>query len=242
MKKIGIIGAMEIEVEDLISALMPSEGETKIRITAVGELLFYEGRLGNVDVIVTKSGICKVNAALCAQRLIIQFGATHIINSGIAGALGKGLGIFDIVVSTDVVYHDVDASVFGYKVTQIPQMAESDFQADKELISIVKKAVKSLEDFKEKKIAFGRIASGDQFISDSEKKNYIKEICNPLCVEMEGAGVAQACYLNKTPFVIIRTLSDTADDSKNGTTSFNEKIAAKKSSELLIAILKNIKG
>jgi len=239
MKKIGIIGAMEIEVEDLIAELTPSTVKKEIKITAAGNLIFYEGKLGDIDVVITRSGVGKVNAALCAQRLIIQFGVTHIINTGIAGSLAKGLKVFDVVVSTDALYHDMDVSVFGYKPTQIPQMTISDFPADKELVSLVKKVWKNLKNDDGQKMLFGRVASGDQFISSKEQKSLIETNCKPMCVEMEGAGVAHACFLNNIPFVIIRTISDNSDDSEY---SFNEKIAAKKSSALLTEIIKNIKA
>ena len=115
MKKIGIIGAMEVEV-NFLRSLMGAD----IKKTEAGSLVFEEGKIHEVNVVLVRSGVGKVNAALCAQRLALQFSCTHIINTGIAGAMAHGLGVMDFVVSTDAVYHDVDATGFGYKKGQIP--------------------------------------------------------------------------------------------------------------------------
>ncbi len=239
MKKIGIIGAMELEVSKIIQAL--KENGT-VKETEAGGTVYFEGNIGNVDVVIARSGVGKVNAALCAQRMIIQFGAECIINSGIAGAMGSGLGIFDVVLSSDAVYHDMDAVLFGYKVTEIPQMKCSAFQGDKSLIEKIQKIFPSLEETKGHKLAVGRVATGDQFIAEKTLKNKIKENCNPACVEMEGAAIAHACYVNDVPFVIMRTLSDMADDAlaEECTYSFNEDTAADLSSAIMLAILRQL--
>lgn len=216
---IGIIGAMDSEVRSLCSDLKSMEK------TEFNGLTFYKGELNQKNVIVVKSGIGKVNAALCAQALIIKFGATKVINTGIAGATGGNLGIFDFVASSSVVYHDFDTTAFGYKLGQIPGM-EPQFTADE---TMAQKAVTVFEktDFaKEHKIVKGLIASGDQFISAGEKKDFIKSNFNPLCVEMEGCAIAHACTLSKVPFVIIRCMSDMADDTVESTYSFNEDVCA----------------
>lgn len=219
METIGIIGAMKTEVTVLCESL---ENVTSHQIN---NLIFYKGKLDGKSVIVVQSGVGKVNAALCAQLLIIKFGVSKIINTGIAGAIGKGLGVFDFVVSSEAVYHDVDASIFGYQKGQIPGL-DLIFSADKML------AEKALEVFNESdlsqnhKIMKGRIASGDQFIADKNVKDEIINAFNPMCVEMEGAAIAHACYLNKVPFVIIRCMSDCADDSATNTYEFNEDVCA----------------
>lgn len=240
MKKIGIIGAMDVELEFLRSKMEPAEGKDKVVVTDVANLSFSEGSIEEVDVVVVKSGIGKVNAALCAQRLITQFGATNVINTGIAGAMAHGLGVLDMVVSTDALYHDFDVTGFGYKPTVIPQMDVSVFTADKNMISAVTNAYKTIPDASAHKLIAGRIASGDQFISSRAQKEHIRELCSPACVEMEGAAIAHACYLNKTPFVIIRCISDMADDGEEATYKFNDKTAGTMSALVVIASLKMI--
>ncbi len=231
--KIGIIGAMEVEVRLLISLLKPLSNENSVKTKTSGGLNFVEGLLENVPVVIVRSGIGKVNAALCTQRLIFEFKVSHIINTGIAGAIAHGLNVLDFVVSSDALYHDMDATGFGYKQTEIPQMECSDFIADKNLISLVQNSFKNLTEQKEHKLVLGRIASGDQFISSKSIKEKIAEICSPACVEMEGAAIAHAAYLNNIPFIIIRCMSDMADDSGENTYIFNEEIAATLSARLV---------
>ena len=227
LKKIGIIGAMDVEVKILKENLVsPTQ-------TSAGGLTFVEGTLNGTSVVIVQSGVGKVNAALCAQRLILQMGVTHIINTGIAGAMGKGLGVLDFVVSTDALYHDMDATGFGYKITEIPQMKVSDFPADKSMIEAAKKAFKEVPQAQGHNLVEGRIATGDQFISSKEIKAKISENCSPACVEMEGAAIAHACYINNTPFLIIRCMSDMADDTGENTYNFNEETAATLSAELV---------
>lgn len=233
MAKIGIIGAMEIEIEHLRSLM--GENITK---TEAGSLLFMEGKIHGNDVVLVRSGIGKVNAALCAQRLILQFGCKNIINTGIAGAMAHGLGVMDFVVSSDCVYHDMDATGFGYKVGQIPQMGVYSFEADKKMIEACKKAFSESEESKGHKMIEGRIATGDQFISEKALKSKIAENVNPACVEMEGAAIAHACYLNKVPFVVLRCMSDMADDLSSNGYEFNEKIAAELSAKICENVVK----
>lgn len=233
-KKIGIVGAMDVEIETLKSLLKnPSE---KVE----NSLCFTEGILDGVQVVIVKSGVGKVNAALCAQILALKYGVTHIINTGIAGAMACGLKVLDFVVSTDAVYHDMDATGFGYKITEIPQMKCSDFKADEKMICAAKETFSLLKDGLSHSLVAGRIATGDQFISSKEVKAKIKEACNPACVEMEGAAIAHACYLNNVPFVIIRCMSDMADDSGEKVYDFNEKNAAELSAALVRGMLGRI--
>lgn len=229
-KKIGIIGAMSVELEFLKSKLEENSAETK-----AGGMIFTEGKINGSSVVLVQSGVGKVNAALCAQRLILQFGCTHIINTGIAGAMASGLKVLDFVASTDAVYHDMDATGFGYKKTEIPQMKCSDFPADGKMLEAARSAFKEFP--AEHKLVFGRIATGDQFVSDKEKKSAIQETCSPACVEMEGAAVAHACWINEIPFVIIRCMSDMADDDGESTYSFNENEAASLSGSLVLSML-----
>ena len=219
MEKYGIIGAMESEVRQLYEELSNKE------IIEYAGLNFFTGFLKGKNVVIVKSGIGKVNAALCAQSLILKFGVTKIINTGIAGAFAKGLGVFDFVVSSAAVYHDFDTTAFGYKIGQVPGMPES-FAADENLIHTAITAFEKTEFAKQHKVIKGIVASGDQFISDSSVKKRIQSNFEPACVEMEGCAIAQACYLNKIPFVIVRCMSDMADESVEQTYSFNEDVCA----------------
>ena len=237
MKKIGVIGAMDVEVNMLLEKI---QKEGSYKKTEAGSLVFFEGTLCGCSVVIVKCGIGKVNAALCAQRLILQFGVDCVINSGIAGCMTNKLGVLDFAVSTEAVYHDIDVTSWGYKHGQIPQMKTSVFEADKKLIEFAKSAFEKSELSAKHKILAGRIASGDQFICDSALKSLIKERMDPVCVEMEGAAIAHACYLNGIPFVILRCISDMADDAQECTYEFNEKVAAEESSCMLLEMLKEM--
>ncbi|MBD5408828.1 MAG: 5'-methylthioadenosine/adenosylhomocysteine nucleosidase [Treponema sp.] len=237
-KKIGIIGAMDAEVAILLKCMQ--ENGSGVEQTVFGGITFNEGQINGKTVVVAKSGIGKVNAALCAEQLILRFGVNAVINTGIAGALGGDLRIFDMAVSTDAVYHDMDAVYFGYKPTEIPQMKCSAFPADRGLIDLAKAAFKTMYNDGERKIVEGRIATGDQFISSKESKAHIKELCNPICVEMEGAAIAHACYLSGIPYVILRCISDMADDTVEQTYSFNENTAAEMSAKVVLEVIKNV--
>lgn len=201
----GIIGAMEEEIAELKEAM-------KIhRATKTASMEFVEGTLNGREVVVVRSGVGKVNAGICAQILAQQFHVSAIINTGIAGSLDAGIDIGDMVVSTDAVYHDVDAGTFGYAPGQVPRMDTLAFPADPELIRKAceanRKANPDIQTFT------GRVASGDQFIGSQQRKEWIKETFHASCVEMEGTAIAQAAYLNKVSYVIIRAISDKADNS-----------------------------
>lgn len=235
MKKLGIIGAMEVENKIVLDALRKEGG---LKQTEAGGTIFYEGKISGKEIVLARSGVGKVNAALCAQRMVLQFGADFIINTGIAGALGQGLGVFDVVLSSDAVYHDMDARAWGYKIGQVPQMNVFSFEADKKMIAAIQKIFPTLPEAQGHKLAVGRVASGDKFVADKKLKTNIIDAFNPLCVEMEGAAIAHAAFLCKVPFVILRTLSDMADDKEETTYTFNENTAAQLSGAILLAIIK----
>ena len=201
--KIGIIGAMVEEVSELKASLQDA------KVTKIARMEFCEGSFGNTDVVVVQSGIGKVNAAACAQILINHFGVTHVMNTGVAGSLNSKIDIGDIVVSTDAMYHDVDATVFGYAKGEVPQVGTASFVADEMLrraaVEAVKEAAPDIHVFE------GRVVSGDQFISSREVKNNIRDTFQGDCTEMEGAAIAQVAYINEVPFVIIRAITDKAD-------------------------------
>jgi adenosylhomocysteine nucleosidase len=199
---------------------------------------FYIGRLESKNIVLVRCGIGKVNAAICTQILISRFNVTHIINTGVAGAIHEKLDVGDIVISSDVIEHDFDATDFGYKLGEIPRLDTYIFKADKTLIDIAYKASKS-ENSKHKTF-IGRILSGDVFVASHEKKNYLWENFKGYCTEMEGAAIGHTCYLNTTPFVIIRSISDKADNSAH--VNFSEFLheAAKNSSGIVRSILNHI--
>lgn len=202
---IGIIGAMDEEVAALKEDMEIEEVKEKAFMS------FCKGKLCGREVVVVRSGIGKVNAAICAQLLAQEFKADVLINTGIAGSLDGRIDIGDMVVSTDALYHDVDATIFGYGPGQVPRMEVLSFPADTRLVELAK--ISNKEANPDIHTFAGRVASGDQFISSKEVKDKIIEQFHPLCTEMEGAGIAHAAYLNKISYVIIRAISDKADDS-----------------------------
>ncbi len=225
MKRIGIIGAMDLEVEHL-------KGEMQIsRIVDKAGMEFYTGTLKGVDVVIVRSGIGKVNAGLCAQILADVFQVTHIINTGVAGSLNAKLDIGDILISKDALYHDMDVRIFGYQLGEVPQMGCREFKADKAMIEAAVSSCKEVNP--DIHVEVGRILSGDQFISDKAKKETLIADFQGDCTEMEGAAIAHSAYLNKIPFVIIRAISDKADDSAEMDYPTFEREAAKHSAKLV---------
>ena len=202
---IGIIGAMEEEVAALKEDMIVEETVEQ------ASMVFCRGVLCGREVVVVRSGIGKVNAGICAQILVDRFHVDTLINTGIAGSLDAKIDIGDLVISTDALHHDMDAVNFGYEPGQIPRMDVLAFPADEEL---VKKAVEANQKANPEIHTFtGRVASGDQFIAAGDVKDRIAEGFHPLCVEMEGAAIAQVAYLNKVSYVIIRAISDKSDNS-----------------------------
>ncbi len=205
MVKIGIIGAMELEVKELKEAMTVSE------ITKKANMEFFEGTLNNVPVVIVQSGIGKVNAALCTQILADLFQVTHIINTGVAGSLNVALDIGDILISRDALHHDMDVTIFGYQLGEVPQMGRREFPADERLAKLAKEACEKVNP--DIHAILGRVVSGDQFISGNEIKEKLIQEYQGDCAEMEGASIAHGAYLNNIPFVIIRAISDKADNS-----------------------------
>lgn len=205
MSKIGIIGAMELEVETLKSKMQVSKKLVKANME------FNEGTLNGADVVIVRSGIGKVNAALCVQILADIFEVTHIINTGVAGSLNAKLDIGDILISKIALHHDMDATNFGYPLGEVPQMGIKEFKADENMISLAQATC--AEVLPELHTLVGRVVSGDQFIADKAVKEKLITNFSGDCCEMEGASIAHGAYLNNIPFVILRAISDKADDS-----------------------------
>lgn len=204
-KIIGIIGAMEEEVARLKDQMQDTEVRTR------ASMEFCRGRLMGREAVVVRSGIGKVNAGICTQILVDEYRVSAVINTGIAGSLKAEIDIGDIVLSTDALQHDVEATAFGYPVGQIPRMDTLAFEADGDLREIAKAACGRVNP--DIRVYEGRVVSGDQFISDKEKKDWLIRNFHGCCTEMEGAAIAQTAYLNQIPFLIIRAISDKADDS-----------------------------
>lgn len=202
---IGIIGAMDEEVAALKEAMEAEETVERAGMT------FVKGTLSGKEVTVVRSGIGKVNAGICAQILVSEFQADVLINTGIAGSLDARIDIGDMVISTDALYHDMDATAFGYPLGEVPRMELLAFPADERLVKL---AVEANEEANPDIHTFtGRVVSGDQFVASDEVKGRILENFGGLCTEMEGAAIAHAAYLNKVSCVIIRAISDKADGS-----------------------------
>lgn len=205
MKIIGIIGAMDEEVELLKKQMEHAEEQAKAGMN------FIHGNLWGTETVVVTSGIGKVNIAICTQILIDLYGITTVINTGVAGSLNNSLDIGDIVLSRCAQQHDMDVSPLGDPVGTIPRMDESIFPADETLITQAKSACEKANP--DICCHIGKVVSGDQFIADGEKKKYLIQTFQGDCAEMEGAAMAQVAYLNKVPFLIIRAISDKADNS-----------------------------
>ena len=232
MKTIGIIGAMEVEVAIL------KEKMEDVRIIKKASMDFYEGILAGKKVVVVRSGLGKVNAGICAQILADVFSVDAIINTGIAGSLNKNINIGDIVLSTDVVQHDMDATGFGYRKGQIPQMPVFFFNADDNLRRLAAEVCKEVNP--DIQVFKGRIASGDQFVCDQDVKNRIVSEFSAYATEMEGAAIGQAAYLNEIPFLVVRAISDKADGSAQMDYSEFEKAAVDHSVRLTLNMLARI--
>ncbi len=229
MDLIGIIGAMEEEVLTLKDKMNIQE------VRSIASLDFFVGELKNKKVVVVQGGIGKVNAAVCTQILIDVFYVDAIVNTGVAGALSDKLEIGDVVISKEAIQHDFDATSFDYKLGEIPRMDTSVFKADEHMIKIAEKASDVLDSHVN--VYTERIVSGDQFIADPRRKKEIIRDFNGFCTEMEGAAIAHVCYLNRMPYVIIRSISDKADDSADMNFAEFTKMAALNSCKLIERIL-----
>ena len=229
---IGIIGAMEDEVAELKKSMEIEE------VVEQASLSFCRGKLSGKEVVVVRSGIGKVNAAVCAQILADRFGADVIINTGFAGSLDAAIDIGDIVISTDAVEHDMDASTFGDPVGQIPQMDTFSFPADEKLVKLAKEVNEKINP--DIHTWTGRIVSGDQFVSSNEKKEQLIRLFDAKCTEMEGAAIAHTAYLNHISCVIIRAISDKADNSASMDYPAFEEAAIRHSVRLIEALVPKI--
>lgn len=229
--KVGIIGAMDSEV-----ALLKSKVEGA-RTHELAGLEFVEGTLEGVGVVVVKCGVGKVNAAMCAQALVSVLGCNRVINTGVAGSLDARIEIGDIVVSTDAVEHDMDVTVLGYAPGEHPDLHLVAFEADAGLRGAVMQAARDIEGVS---VFEGRVCSGDQFIGSAAAKERIVSTFGGMCCEMEGAAIAHACHIAGVPFVVVRAISDKADDSGNVDYPTFERVAAAHCASIVLAALPRV--
>ncbi len=226
---IGIIGAMHVEVVAL------KEKVENLEIKKVAGIEFYKGTLNGKDVVVAQCGIGKVNSAICTQILIDIFNVSHVVNTGVAGALDEVLDVCHVVISDELMQHDFDTTVVGDKKGVVCGLGVDTFVADRNLIEVAKKASKEV--LEEAHVHVGNIATGDQFVSSEVIKKEVRELHNAKCIEMEGGAIAHTCYLNKIPFVVIRAISDKAGDDAHLTYDEFVKIAAKNSEQIVYNML-----
>jgi adenosylhomocysteine nucleosidase len=220
---------MQVEADGILALCENLKSET------VNGMTFNRGKLNGRELMIVVCGVGKVNAGICAQTLLNAFGATRVINSGVAGSLTSELSINDFVVSVDAVQHDYDASAIGFKKGEILYTGLVAFPADEALRAQAVAAIR--EAAPSSKVLEGRVCSGDQFISTPEQVEAITSEFGGLCAEMEGAAIAQVCYLNATPYVIIRAISDDSDGM-----SFEEfqAAAAKECASAVLTMIKNL--
>ena len=226
---IGIIGAMDEEVELILNKMEIEKTENK------ASMKFVSGELWNKKLVVVRCGIGKVNAAVCTQIMIDDFGVDNVINVGTAGGIGIEIYPGDVVIAENLVEHDMDTTAFGDKAGQVPRMNTFDFKCSTELIEIAKKAT---EGFTNHNCFTGRIVTGDQFINSLEKIKWLYEEFGAIACEMEGASIAHVCYLNNVPFVVIRSISDNANNGSHIDFEKFTPIAVKNSTIILENMLK----
>ncbi|MDF0728577.1 5'-methylthioadenosine/S-adenosylhomocysteine nucleosidase [Cytobacillus sp. S13-E01] len=231
--KIAIIGAMEEEVAILRETIQNREE------TTIAGCEFTTGTINRQEIVLLKSGIGKVNAALSTTILLQQFNPTYVINTGSAGGFLQSLNVGDIVISTEVRHHDVDVTAFNYEYGQVPGLPAA-FVADKTLVEIAEKCASTIQDVQ---VVKGLIATGDSFMSDPTRVEFVRTKFKELyAVEMEAAAIAQVCYQFGTPFVITRALSDIA--GKESGISFEQflETAAVNSSNIVLKIVEEIRS
>lgn len=228
--RIGVIGPTEKEILPFIGKI------SNKKFSEHAMLKFYSGDYEGVEVVSVFSGVCKVNAAIATQILINKFSVTHIVLTGVAGALNRQLKIGDIVISSEVAYHDVAG---GILTEYHPWMEDIYFRSDIELLKLCENIANSLSI--SSKCHIGRIITGEAFITHNERDSLIEHF-NPLCVDMESASVAHTCYVNNIPFIIIQSMSDEADENSSETFEINIERVASNSIKFVEELIKNLGG
>lgn len=228
---IGIIGAMAVEVEDLKACM------SNTSIVTISGIDFYKGTIHDVECVVAKCGVGKVHAAVCTQTMILQYRPNVIINTGVAGGIGANVHIGDVVISSGLVQHDVDTSALGDEVGLISGLNLITIPANSNLVDLFAGAAKDIYDGN---VHIGVIATGDQFIGKGERLKTIAQRFQASACEMEGGSIAQVCYLNKVDFIVIRAISDNADEDASVDFIQFAAQAAQKSAMLISELLPKI--
>jgi len=224
---IGIIGAMDIEVEELSSRLENAAQET------VSGIVFHTGRLYGKNVVVAKCGIGKVFAAICAEAMILKYSPELIVNTGVGGAIAKGISTTDIVIAKSLCQHDMDTSAIGDPVGLVSGINKIWFDASELAVGILLSAAEELG----LNATVGTVATGDKFISGKEDKERIYSTFGASACEMEGGAIAHACFVNGTPFAVVRAISDSADGDATMDYPTFLPIAAANSTKLTLALI-----
>lgn len=225
---IGIIGAMDIEINGLKACM------EQIEIETVSQIAFCKGTVKGVPCVIARSGVGKVNAAICAQIMAMKYEPKAIINTGVAGGIGQGVCVGDVVISSGLVQHDMDTSALGDPKGFISGIDLVTIPASKKMMNLVAEKAKHTYDGA---VHIGVIATGDQFIGGSEQLREIAHGFQAIACEMEGASIAQVCYINQIDFVAIRAISDNADEKANVSFEQFAAKAAEKSTQLLCQVL-----
>lgn len=225
----GIICAMEIELEKI---LLVTENKEE---TVISGKKYIKGSICGKNIVASVSGVGKVNAAICAQSMILRFSPNIIINSGVAGGLSDTIATTDIVIADKVVQHDMDMTPVGKNPGYIIGLDTVEIKCDKKITDALCRSVKKLGIHYET----GTIASGDQFINGGEKVKYIKTVFNASATEMEGAAIGQVCALNNVPFCVLRSISDKADSVSHIDNQTFEKIASENSAGAIIGFIED---
>ncbi|WP_055072072.1 5'-methylthioadenosine/adenosylhomocysteine nucleosidase [Clostridium massiliamazoniense] len=228
---LGIISAMSEELEILLGAMEVESKNERANMT------FYKGKLWGQEVVSVVCGIGKVNAAICAQILISEYNVSKVINVGVAGGVDKNIFPGDVVIANNLVQYDMDTTAFGDPFGQIPRLDTFDFKCDDELVKLAEEACKENSDIKS---MTGRIVTGDQFVASVDKVKWLETEFNAAACEMEGASIAHVCYLNSVPFVVIRSISDNANNGAHMDFAEFTAIGVKNSTAILKSMVEKM--
>ncbi|WP_457943613.1 5'-methylthioadenosine/adenosylhomocysteine nucleosidase [Caproiciproducens sp. LBM24188] len=228
---VGIIGAMAVEVENILKKMTGTKQEKISGIT------YYMGKIENRDCVVAQCGIGKVAAAVCAQTMILKYSPVAVINVGVAGGIGEGIHIGDLVVSSGLVQHDIDTTALGDPMALISGLNLVTIPASERLVRLVEQVGAESYDGG---VHIGVIASGDQFISGKEKLNQLARDYEAKACEMEGGSIAQVCYMNQVEFVVIRAISDNANEDASVDYATFSVESAHKTAELIDQLVQKL--
>ncbi|WP_099204930.1 5'-methylthioadenosine/adenosylhomocysteine nucleosidase [Scatolibacter rhodanostii] len=226
-RPIGIIGAMNVEIEALLSQ-MEIENEEKI-----ASLTFYIGKLNQTNCVISRCGPGKVNAAVCAQTMILKYNPRLVINSGVAGGIASDMEIGDFVIANSCVQHDCDTTALGDPPGLVSGINIINIPCDLEAAEKIKKAAQDIYG----NAYMGVIATGDIFLNSREKTKELNHLYEAMACEMEGGSIAHVCYMNQIPAAVLRSISDKGDEDSNMDFPAFAKMAAEKMQKLLLAVI-----